>query len=188
MTVKILSNVTPPTYTTRILSIDPGAKRLGYAVIDFHPDGELQLIESGIDGLNQGNLSYSAYRWKLIEYWLGNFPKVLAKWTPDLIVSEVLPFVGSNSLAITQRIHGLTALCVCQAIALQKEYEWKEIAANTIKKIVADKGTASKAKVRDAVIETFPELKERKGALTRYADEADAIAVGLAGIIKYGTS
>lgn len=167
----------------RILAIDPGALRLGYSVIE---DGVL--IDSGIKGLvRKPEEEFQAYRFRLIRYWIKEFPLLLNLVNPDIIYSETIPAVGSGSfIAATQSELVKAAITTCQVIAFQRDIDWTQLAATTIKKDLTGSGRASKVKVRDAVISAFPQLKERKKELTTYADESDAIGIGIVAMKRNG--
>lgn len=178
----------------KVLSIDPGAKRLGYACISLEND-EYRLLFSGIKGLERGTETFQAYRMNLIRYWVNNLSRILirAEYAGALskpnIVSEILPAVGGGNFAVaTQNQLVLAALTTCQALAIERDFKWSEISAPTIKKNVTGlkPKEATKIQVRNAVLEVFPELKPRKKDII--ADETDAIAIGLAGLgYKHGT-
>lgn len=166
----------------RVLGLDPGALRMGYACIEA--DGpSYYLAASGIKGLARGeNEDFQDFRLRLIDYWCEQFPTILDLWRPNLIVSETVPAVGGgNFIAATQSELAKTAITTCQAIAFLNSYEWKQIAANSIKKRLTGNAKATKVGVRNAVIEIFPELAPRKKELTTYADESDAIGTSLVG-------
>lgn len=172
---------------TRILGLDPGALRLGFALVEssWH-DNYYRLYTSGIKGLARGDKEkFGDFRHRLIAYWVEEFGCMLDGFERkglDKIVSETLPAVGGgNFIAATQSELAKTAITTCQVIAYQRQVEWVEMAANTIKKKLTGNHKATKVGVRNAVISVFPELLPRKKELTVYADEADAIGTALVG-------
>lgn len=177
----------------RALGIDPGAIRLGYAVVDRNGDS-YSLIKSGIVSVPRGEDElFQAYRLRAIrevverEYELPQYEDVhgLLSWPGlRLIVSETLPAVGGGNFVGSVEV-AKAVITTMQAIHWIEHsgIEWKQVGASTVKKCVV--GTAKKAtkvQVRNAVQEVFPELKERKWEVDLHADETDAIAVALTGL------
>src|SRR4051812_7190300 len=104
------------TMSHRILGIDPGALRLGWAVVETSIDG-FKLVDSGILGLERGELKFSEYRMDLIQYWVKRFPMLQAMGC-DFWYAERLPAVGGgNFVAATQSELAKTALTTLQALA-----------------------------------------------------------------------
>lgn len=172
----------------RILSVDPGAERLGWAVIDT-PYDELmpEVRASGILGLHrEDGEKYQVYKLRLIDYWAIHAPKLLSKHRPTLLVSETQPAVGGgNYIAATQAELAKTAITILQAWAYHSGLTVVQIAGSTVKKAIGGKQDASKAKVRNGVIpHVSPELglRLKKQSVGKPAvwDESDAIAIGLA--------
>lgn len=165
------------------MGVDPGAKRCGYSIIEFDSsEGEDFLnpryITSGIFGLSRdesNDETYSQYKKRLIPASIDSFESLFDEHNPDLIVFEFLP-VSNVGAASGQRLLAFAVATVGQAMADANGISWTEITATTVKKQMTDIATASKAQVKNAVVKTFPELKERK----YLADETDAIAIPLA--------
>src|SRR4051794_6129659 len=66
------------TYILKVLAIDPGALRQGYACITKGNNGRFTLLFSGYDGLVRGDdEAYQAYRMRLVNYWVENFRSIL---------------------------------------------------------------------------------------------------------------
>ena len=163
-----------------MLAIDPGALRLGWALLNTEP---LTLIASGIQEVPKGDdEKHGDYLDRLICHWTEEAHVWLLEERPDLIVTERLPVILSNVQATSARI----ALTVIRSVAYRDGYPMVEIAANTIKKDLTGNGKATKVAVRNAVIATFPELEPRKRELTNPADESDAIGIGIVGAKRFG--
>lgn len=175
----------------RALGIDPGAIRLGYAVVDRNGDS-YSLIKSGIVSVprNDDEL-FQAYRLRVIRHWVdrefhwsaGRYG-LMSIGDLDLIVSEILPGVGGGNFVGSVEV-AKAAVTAMQAIhwANFQDIEWKQVGASTVKKnVVGTAKKATKVQVRNAVQEVFPELKERKWEVDLHADETDAIAVALTGL------
>ena len=158
----------------KILAFDPGALNLGWAVIETKP--ELTLLGSGIIQTPKNPTeSHSAYLDRMVTDTTAFAPYFLGGIDPDEIVTERLPAILNNVQASSARI----MITVWRVIACQHSYKWREVAANTVKLNLTGNGRASKVVVRNGVIATFPELEPRKKDLTKPADEADAIAIGI---------
>ena len=178
----------------RILSIDPGMKRLGYSTIEFTSSDDLSLISYGMIHIPRTDEKFNPYLNLAIEKITNDFPRILDASEPAFIVSEIVPVgrLGSNSELV------VAAITVCKTIAFQWGIEWRDIAANTSKVKVTGDGRASKAKIKNAVFGYFPELEARhKEIRTKEKtdgdkvvgipqDQIDAIAIGIAGTIIYG--
>lgn len=164
----------------RILGIDPGALRLGWAVVEYGIDGNLRLIGSGIGGLErQGEEKYSDYRVRLIHHWVKEF-RMFESFGCDLWYAERLPAVGGgNFIAATQAELAKAVLTTLEAMAYLNAIPVHEVDASHVKKRLTGKGAATKVGVRNAVIQVFPELWARKKEIV--ADESDAIGIALVG-------
>ena len=176
-----------------MLGIDPGMKRLGLAIVERDSKGNIVLLTHGLIHNPRDTLSYNDYLNESIHEIVVDFSRFLGLTTPDLIVAERVPpgkLRASSELVFC-------AVTTCKVIAYQWDIEWKDIAANTVKSIVAGEGNASKVKVRNAVINLFPKLgdhhkkmKEEQKQLGEKLiglpqDVFDAVAVAYTGLLKY---
>lgn len=166
--------------TQRILGLDPGAVRLGWAFVDT--GDPLKLFGSGyLETQKYEGEKHSDYLDRLLlgsyAWWMEFFshPHCL----PNAIYCERLPVVLKSIQGTSARI----AISATRLAAHHCEIPWNEIAASTVKKELTGVGEASKVRVRNAVIEVFPELKPRKYEII--ADESDAIGIGIIGARKY---
>lgn len=177
---------------TIVVAIDPGAIRLGYAVIGREVDDTFTYYYSNVAGLERNGEEFHRYKMNLINYWTTHV-HYLTQHIPTYtqhdetwqckcsFVSETQPpTTGGNIAAGVQRELAKTALVVCQALLTNKGYYWNEIPASTVKKNLTGSGKATKAQVARAVFNVFPELKDRKEKFL--PDETDAIAIGLVGL------
>lgn len=165
----------------RVLSLDPGAKRCGWAVLEREGrTGATSYVASGISGLpRDGN--YQDYRLELIEYWTEFAHALNNSYEPQVLVSEIMPPVGGNIASIINRQLGLTVVTVVQAM-LWWDVKVEQLGASTVKKRVTGTGKATKVKVRNGVLLALPELEPRRPEWTgkdAVWDEVDALAVGL---------
>lgn len=179
----------------KVLGIDPGQKRLGFALVQHNAKNEIILGESGVvfhD--NENNLAFNAYLNEGIANLCEQFPQILHRAKPDCIVAEIIPVgrLGSNTEL------NVAAVTVCKVIAWQWGIDWHDIAANSVKKQVTGDGRATKAKVKYCITERFPTLvkqnedfKKQQKAEGKKAegypqDLYDAVAVGWSGLLTYG--
>lgn len=167
----------------KVLALDPGAKRCGWAVCEGNGDAkEIKYIASGILGLEQ-TLSYQEHRLGLIRYWLDNALRLLYAYRPDIVVSETVPPTGGTMGNIVNRQLALTVVTTVQAVAYESRHKVAQLGASTVKKRVAQSGKATKVKVRDGVLAKLPMLEQRRPEWTgkdAVWDEVDALAVAIA--------
>lgn len=158
----------------RLLALDPGAKRLGWAVLE---DGKY--VDSGIwSCLREDGEPYQAYRLRLIEeasLWMRS---CLILHEPDALVSEIVPVKGFNDMG--QSILAMTAVTAMQSICIDMGVPINQIGATTVKKEIGGTAKASKVGVRNGVWEILPELVSKRAEWKGVYDESDAIAIGLA--------
>jgi crossover junction endodeoxyribonuclease RuvC len=164
----------------RILGIDPGAKRCGFSIIEFDVDGDCFVnpvfVASGIFGLARlDEETYSQYKARLIKNAIDAFEQRIEDYEPDIVLFEFLP-VTNVGAAAGQRLLAFVTSTTGQVVCNMSGIPWWEITAASVKKIMTGQGTASKAQVKRAVLEVFPDLKSNK----YLADETDAIAIPLA--------
>lgn len=171
------------------VAVDPGATRLGYALL--LQEGESRdLIDSGGDGVTRGEKEpFQVYRKRLIDYWTDEFSKsleaILEEYRPDEVKAtfEAMPGQGGGGFSAGGAVQtelAKTAAAVCQAMCHFYRVEWQTVSARTVKKIVAGNSSATKVAVRNSVIRALPHLESEKKDLTGPgADRCDAIAISL---------
>jgi Holliday junction resolvasome RuvABC endonuclease subunit len=170
------------------IGIDPGAERLGWAVIESEGSGkDPKEVAVGIYGLkrhdNGSKEPFQEYRLRLIDYWSRTAETLFEKFDPDQIYNEIVPVVGSgNFVAATQSQLASTALTVIQHEAFRREVPITQIGANTVKKRIGGAKNASKVKVRNGVFQLLPSTERFKKEWVKVHDSSDACAVALCGI------
>jgi Holliday junction resolvasome RuvABC endonuclease subunit len=170
---------------TKVLAFDPGAERMGWALIEGTL-GDRKLKprwwDSGIIELHRGSADFQEYKLKLIRHVHNRVNDLIAWLEPDEVSSEIVPAVGGgNFIAATQSHLAHTAATVTQAVAISHDLQIFQIGATTVKKNIGGNGKATKVKVRNGVYHFFPFLKESRGEFWKKVfDESDAIAIGLA--------
>lgn len=174
----------------KVLGIDPGQKRLGLASISIK-NGEMRLDNCGVLHHERGETQkFNDYLNEGIFQICEVFPQMLHAVKPHFIMAEIVPTgrLGANTEL------NVAAITVCKVIAWQWGIDWYDIAANTVKKTVTGDGKATKAKIKKAVVERFPNIKidinifkQKEGGQPEELpqDLYDAIAIAWAGLMIY---
>jgi Holliday junction resolvasome RuvABC endonuclease subunit len=178
-----------------VLGIDPGMTNLGWSSVIY----ENEVLSLGLSGLianpRDTAVLFNEYLNHGIEQITEKFPVILSLVTPSFIAAETVPSgrLGSRTELV------VAAITSCKVIAFQWGIPWYDIAANTVKKTVTGDGTATKARVRNAVIERFPEIGINHAAIKKDQKEAgekpigiiqdvfDAVGIAITGWEKYGS-
>lgn len=166
-----------------MLAFDPGATRCGWAVVEKGKSDGYTYFDSGILGLARdviGKEPYQAYRLRLIPYWVEHTADLLEEFEPDRVVTEIVPAVGGGNFVVaTQGQLAGTVATVIQVVATINGVETTQLSAATTKRKIGGVKDASKVKVRNGVLATFPHLEFRRSEWVKVFDESDAIALGL---------
>lgn len=178
----------------KVLGIDPGMQRMGLSLVCLDTNEILSYNSAQIlSTIRKPDEKFNNYLNRGIHNLANEFPVILSTTNPHLIVSETVPSgrLGSNTELV------VAAITTCKVIAYQWDIPWTDIPANTVKKLITNDGTATKAKIRNAVMAQFPKIKEKHEELKLASKESgerpargleqdifDAIAVGIAGVIK----
>lgn len=152
----------------KVLGIDPGMIRLGFALVEKHEEdiniGPYALIAHPRDEKE----NYNPWINRGINQIVNEFPVLLSLTQPDIIVAETIPVgkLGSNSES------AVAAITSCKVIAFQWGLPWRDIAARTVKKHFVGDGDATKARVRNKALAMYPSLQEKHNALKEQSREA----------------
>lgn len=161
----------------RVLSFDPGAERMGHAVLESGP----KFIVSGVRYCNRWpKEAFQAYRLRLEQLWVEETIALLDDYGPDAIVSEIVPSTGFNNAS--QSYLANTAITVVHAIAYSRGIPVHQLSARHVQKQIAIRGKSkkiTKPQVRNGVIQLLPELKPKLSKWVKIFEEPDALAVGL---------
>lgn len=167
----------------RVLSFDPGAKRMGWAVIEGDGNSTPTWKASGIATFERGDKEkFQVYRLRVIDFWVTHTGKLLNSYKPDGVINETVPAVGGGNFVVaTQSYLANVAITTIQTIARSLSYQVMQIGATTVKKKIGRAKTATKVKVRNGIYEIMPEMKSRHKQWTQpqNMDEPDAIAIAL---------
>jgi len=151
----------------RVLGIDPGLRRTGYACVQVPPRSlEPKLVEAGV--LRIRTAGSLAARLRQLHQELA---EVIAELAPDRMAVEG---VFSNARFVRTAIimgHGRGVVLLAAA---QSDLDVLELAPAEVKRAVTGNGNASKDQVRRAVM-TQCGLRAMKGP----SDVSDAIAIAL---------
>lgn len=169
-----------------VLSFDPGAERMGYAVLEQGKNKDIKRLGYGQLGVqrqrNKQNKqeAYHEYRMKVIDFWLEEAPILINSFKPDIIVNEIVPVVGGGNFVVaTQSQLASTAITVVQTVAKQIGVPIEQIGATTVKAKIGGGKKATKVAVRNGVFKIMPELEVHKKEWTKVFDISDAFAIGL---------
>lgn len=172
-----------------VLAFDPGAERMGWAVLSR--DGKrfkssIRSLASGYFGVardpNKSNdkTSFQPYRLSLLDFWIETTPELIERYEPTEIVSEIIPAVGGGNFVVATQSHlALCAINTVQVVAKQAGLSVHQVGATTVKKAVGGNGEATKVQVRNGVLTLLPELEYRRKEWTKVFDVSDALAIGL---------
>lgn len=169
-----------------VLSFDPGAERMGYAVLKREKNRTIAKLGYGQLGVprqrNKENKqeAYHEYRMKVIDFWLAEAPALIESFAPDIIVNEIVPVVGGGNFVVaTQSQLAGTAITIVQAVAKQRGVPIEQVGATTVKARIGGGKKATKVAVRNGVFKIMPELEVHKKEWTKVFDISDAFAIGL---------
>jgi Holliday junction resolvasome RuvABC endonuclease subunit len=165
----------------RVLSFDPGAKRMGWAVLQTRLDQPVVIESSYV--LLERKEDYQPYRLRLLNYWTRRTANLLKTYKPDKVATEIVPPTGFGpSGGAIQAQLATAAITAVQVVTLVFEVPLEQISSRTMQKAITGKAPATKTKVRDGVIKLVPSLEQRRKEWTGKAaiyEEVDAIGVGL---------
>lgn len=167
----------------RVLALDPGAERCGWAVMEGGRGQTPRYIGSGIVAVPRGDKEqYQPYRLRLINEMVVGIDQIMGTYTVGLMANETVPPVAGAAFSSNgvQAQLAATAVSVAQTMAAYNGLPVQQISALTVKKQIGGGKTATKVKVRNGVYHFFPEIKDEKWKeWVKVHDESDACAVGL---------
>lgn len=152
----------------RIIGIDPGFHRCGYAVLDCLDDGGLELQDSGVMVTVRGE-----ELWRRLHAMAAHFEQLIALWQPAGVAVEEIYFAKNAKTAIDVA-HARGVILERSAAAGLAVFEYTP---TMIKSQLTGSGRADKDQVA-FMVRRLIELPGDKSA-KRLDDELDAIAVAL---------
>lgn len=153
----------------RTLSVDPGFKRMGWALFEGN-----ELEEFGVSYFRERNSdeSFFEYRNSGIVAHL-NFFSSKTRLVNQFIVETQPPF----NITV-QRLLSTVALATLYMVCYDTKAAWNEVSASTVKKHITGNAKASKAKMRQAIVKLYPQVKTTQRITDIPFDLIDAIAIG----------
>ncbi len=153
----------------RILGIDPGYGRLGYAVIDV-VRGRPRAVTYGVIT----TIAKTSMPDRLLEI-AGDVRSVIVKYRPERLVIEELFFAKSTTTALkVAEVRGVMLF-----LAAESGLEVVEVKPNAVKLALTGYGKADKRQMQDMVKVVFDLKKAPK-----IDDAADALAIAWCGAVK----
>jgi Holliday junction resolvasome RuvABC endonuclease subunit len=168
--------------------------RLGLGAIQVTGD-EVELITCGMIAHPRTlGSTFNQHLAEGIHQIADDLPRFLGIVEPDAIAMELVPVgrLGSNDALV------IAAASSCRLIAYQFGIPVIDLAASTVKKELTGDGTASKAKVRNTILDAFDTLAQRHAEIKQEQkasgekpegfpqDIFDAIAISIVGAQIYG--
>ena len=163
----------------RLLAIDPGFKRLGYAIFDKNAKlinhGVRSPRDRGKDEKYQAYLNtglHDMYHW---------FDQLIEDNKITHIIAEIIPPISNKgNFGISPQLPlVISVIAVCKIMAYEDEIEWKDISARSVKNMIVGDSSASKAVVRRAVLSAYPQIQRERKLGDIPFDETNAISIGM---------
>jgi Holliday junction resolvasome RuvABC endonuclease subunit len=170
----------------RILALDPGAERMGWASIGKTQSVPIELPYyhlSGVLALTRGEKDFQDYRLALEEEVTHSTAALIELTQPNLMVSETLPSVLLNSQTYLANV----AVSCAHSVAFSLGVPVRQIAARTVHSTIAlrpkkkTKGV-TKAQVRNGVLAILKPTEVEEQEIRQAWDASDACAIGLAAL------
>ena len=149
----------------RILGIDIGSLKCGYAIIDLN--NIAILIDAGEIRISN-NVDYIIRLYEIQQI----IELIIENYKPDLIAVEE-PVLGNISLKAAFSVAQSQAIVLISAVKFGIEI--KKILPNRVKKTIANNTKASKEDIAEIIINLF----ELDPYWLKHTDLTDAIAIGL---------
>ncbi len=156
----------------RLIAFDPGSSRLGVTVFDN--DKVLYCARLKFES-NQAKFGDKLD--DILEKVYHELQRIVHQYQVTHLCHEIIP--GRGGLA-NYKDFVVSVQSIIKCLAFQYNLSWQKIAANSVKKIVAQDYKASKEAVRDAVKNVYPELAKDFALKYNDWDAFDSVAVGLA--------
>lgn len=160
----------------KIAGIDPGMARLGLGAVQVTGD-EIELLTAGmiVHSRSLGS-TFNQHLAEGIHQITDDLPRFIGMIEPDAIAMELVPVgrLGSNDALV------IAAAVTCRVVAHQFGIPIIDVAASTVKKELTGDGAATKAKVRNVILDSFDNLAEKHAATKREQKASGEKPEGLA--------
>ncbi len=161
----------------RVLAVDPGARRAGWAILETGP----VYVASAVEHFPRPKEEpFQRYRMRLTERWVELGGWLLTTFKPDVVVTETVPSTGANNMSqlYLANVMATTLHTVCVA----HDVPVSQVSARSVSSRIAIRGRGSKItkpQIRNGVLAFLPELRPRLSDWVKVFEEPDAIAIGL---------
>lgn len=163
----------------KLLAIDPGFKRFGYAI--FNEDADL--LYHGVYSPRDRNKDekYQDYLNAGIESMYHWFIDLLDEYKITNVIAEIIPPISNKgNFGISPQLPlVISVMAVCKILAYEDEVKWKDVSARSVKTMIVGDSSASKAVIRRAVLDEYPEVQKGRKLGDIAFDETDAICIGM---------
>lgn len=168
----------------KVLSIDPGAERCGWAVLEPGLPGP-KVTDSGVFRCPRNDEDFQDYRIRLENEAFYFFLHQLTEVDATHVVNEIVPAVGGGNFVVATQSYLVNTVVASLHIAAFIHGVWPEqIAARTVQKrvgITGRTGKVTKAGMRNGVVTIIPDLLPHVSAKDEWPwDRWDAIGIGIA--------
>jgi Holliday junction resolvasome RuvABC endonuclease subunit len=163
----------------KLLAIDPGFKRFGYAI--FNDKADLLLHDVYSTRERDKDEKYQSYLNSGIESMYHWFIDLLEEHQITNIIAEIIPPISNKgNFGISPQLPlVISVLAVCKILAYEDEINWKDVSARSVKSMIVGDSSASKAVIRRAVLAEYPEVQKKRKLGDIPFDETDAICIGM---------
>lgn len=163
----------------KLLAIDPGFKRFGYAI--FNDKADLLLHDVYSTRERDKDEKYQSYLNSGIESMYHWFIDLLEEHQITNIIAEIIPPISNKgNFGISPQLPlVISVLAVCKILAYEDEINWKDVSARSVKSMIVGDSSASKAVIRRAVLAKYPEVQKKRKLGDIPFDETDAICIGM---------
>jgi Holliday junction resolvasome RuvABC endonuclease subunit len=166
-----------------ILSIDPGATRAGWAVLETPgEDGQASYVASGV--VHHPRLpkqAFQDYRMELTEHWIEEAFDLMEEYKPSMLISETVPSRGPEIMDQLYLVN--VQITVLHTIALSYGVKVEQVSARTVQSKMALRKKdvkVTKPQVRNGTLQLLdlPLHKEEEIRKSKVFEESDALAIG----------
>lgn len=162
----------------RVLALDPGAKRLGWAIISGGGENPVYIASGILASERAEGESYQDYRLRVMNAAVSWIEEQLACFMIHEVVMEIVPVKGFNDMG--QAYLALSVISAITGVCMTQGYKVQQIGATTVKARVGGTKKATKVRLRNVVWQYFPQLRKKAPEWKKVFDESDAIAIALA--------
>jgi crossover junction endodeoxyribonuclease RuvC len=153
----------------RILAVDPGAQRIGVAVME-----DDQLLHYTLLSMTRKGRTFTETLNARIIYCVEEFTKLIDEWKPEIVAIELVP--SFSRMAHREQVMASTT--VLKTLTVQSKIKLLEYAPRSWHKLFAGKADCTKDEVKGIVVEKFDLVTDMP------YDVYDAIAIAIVAMEK----